>query len=208
MRFNKPTRLDAGIFLVSFAVLLLELLLTRIFSVTLYYHLSFMVVSLAMLGYLSVLSLFFALTTVVAVFVALRVSVSLYPTRGNLIRLAFIYLVCVVPFFLSGLVIALLMAHRAERANRLYFFDLFGAAFGCLAFIPFTNLLGAPTAVLIGSVAGAGAAIVFAKDESQPLFRASCLALVLFLLAIVANARWNFLDVTVAKGRQQPPTLA
>ena len=64
-------------------------------------------------------------------------------------------LVCVVPFFLSGLVIALLMAHRAERANRLYFFDLFGAAFGCLAFIPFTNLLGAPTAVLIGSVAGA-----------------------------------------------------
>src|SRR5438034_3104807 len=109
MRFNKPTRLDAGIFLVSFAVLLLELLLTRIFSVTLYYHLSFMVVSLAMLGFaagglaanlwsnrfresallgqLSVLSLFFALTTVVAVFVALRVSVSLYPTRGNLIRL-------------------------------------------------------------------------------------------------------------------------
>ena len=230
MRFNKPTRLDAGIFLVSFAVLLLELLLTRIFSVTLFYHLSFMVVSLAMLGFaagglaanlwsnrfresallgqLSMLSLFFALTTVVAVFVALRVSVSLYPTRGNLIRLAFIYLVCVVPFFLSGLVIALLMAHRAERANRLYFFDLFGAAFGCLAFIPFTNLLGAPTAVLIGSVAGAGAAIVFAKDESQPLFRASCLALVLFLLAIVANARWNVLDVTVAKGRQQPPTLA
>src|SRR2546422_7903907 len=51
MRFNKPTRLDAGIFLVSFAVLLLELLLTRIFSVTLYYHLSFMVVSLAMLGF-------------------------------------------------------------------------------------------------------------------------------------------------------------
>src|SRR5438128_2237460 len=141
MRFNKPTRLDAGIFLVSFAVLLLELLLTRIFSVTLFYHLSFMVVSLAMLGFaagglaanlwsnrfresallgqLSVLSLLFALTTVVAVFVALRVSVSLYPTRGNLVRLAFIYLVCVVPFFLSGLVIALLMAHRAERANRL-----------------------------------------------------------------------------------------
>src|SRR5438128_8109584 len=51
MRFNKPTRLDAGIFLVSFAVLLTELLLTRIFSVTMFYHLSFMVVSLAMLGF-------------------------------------------------------------------------------------------------------------------------------------------------------------
>jgi MFS family permease len=230
MRFNKPTQLDAGIFLVSFAVLLLELLLTRIFSVTLFYHLSFMVVSLAMLGFaagglaanfwsnrfrepallgqLSLLSLFFALTTVVAVFVALRVSVSLDPTRGNLVRLAFIYLVCVIPFFLSGLVIALLMSHRAERANRLYFFDLFGAALGCLAFIPLTNLLGAPNAVLIGAVAGAGAAIVFARDDSRPLFRASCLALALFLLAIAANARWDFLDVAAAKGRQQPPTLA
>lgn len=42
--------LDVGVFLVSAGVLLFELLPTRIFSVTMYYHLSFMVVSLAMLG--------------------------------------------------------------------------------------------------------------------------------------------------------------
>src|SRR5262249_3850562 len=48
---GRVTRFDAGIFLVSFAVLLTELLLTRIFSVTLFFHLSFMVVSLAMLGF-------------------------------------------------------------------------------------------------------------------------------------------------------------
>ncbi|MGH9956403.1 MAG: hypothetical protein ACREBC_04640, partial [Pyrinomonadaceae bacterium] len=50
MPLTRLSRFDFGIFLISFAVLLLELLLTRIFSVTLYYHLSFMVVSLAMLG--------------------------------------------------------------------------------------------------------------------------------------------------------------
>ena len=38
-----------GIFLISFSVILLELLLTRIFSVTMYHHLSFLSVSLAML---------------------------------------------------------------------------------------------------------------------------------------------------------------
>src|ERR1700690_3101587 len=48
---RRPTSLDVGILLISFAVLLVELLLTRIFSVTMFYHLSFMVVSLAMLGF-------------------------------------------------------------------------------------------------------------------------------------------------------------
>src|SRR6185436_1959853 len=122
MRLKQPTRLDIGIFLTSFAVLLVELLLTRIFSVTLYYHLSFMVVSLAMLGFaaaglvvhlapgrfpeekllqqLSIISIAFAVSTVIAIAVAFEVSVSLYPSAGNLLRLALIYSFCVIPFVL------------------------------------------------------------------------------------------------------------
>src|SRR5436309_11038133 len=89
----------------------------------------------ALLGQLSMLSLFFALTTVVAVFVALRVSVSLYPTRGNLVRLAFIYLVCRLLLEIKKIAIALLMEHQVEQAIGFDFFDLFGAAYSCLAFI-------------------------------------------------------------------------
>ncbi|MGB6438410.1 MAG: hypothetical protein WBE89_03560 [Methyloceanibacter sp.] len=40
-----------GIFLISFATLLLELALTRVLSVALWYHLSFLVISTAMLGF-------------------------------------------------------------------------------------------------------------------------------------------------------------
>src|ERR1700724_1817463 len=40
----------AAILFMSFASLLLELSLTRIFSVTLYYHFGFLVISLALLG--------------------------------------------------------------------------------------------------------------------------------------------------------------
>src|SRR5687768_13461732 len=146
MRITRPSRLDLGIFLVSFAILLVELLLTRIFSVTLHYHLSFMVVSLAMLGFgaaglvvnlwpnrfretrllpqLSLLAMSFAVAAIAGVAVALHLSVSLYPTKANLLRLAVIYASCALPFFLGGLIVALLLAHRVEQANRLYFFDL------------------------------------------------------------------------------------
>ena len=40
----------AGMFLAAFSTLSLELLLTRIYSVTMYYHFAFMVISIAMLG--------------------------------------------------------------------------------------------------------------------------------------------------------------
>ena len=46
----KLSRLDAKIFLISFAFLLFQLLLTRIFSVTMFHHLTFLAVSLAMMG--------------------------------------------------------------------------------------------------------------------------------------------------------------
>jgi hypothetical protein len=39
-----------GVFLVALATLMLEVLLTRIFSVTLWYHLAFVAVSIAMFG--------------------------------------------------------------------------------------------------------------------------------------------------------------
>jgi hypothetical protein len=45
-----PTGLDAGIFSISLAVLLMELLLTRVFSVVMYQHFSFLAVALAMTG--------------------------------------------------------------------------------------------------------------------------------------------------------------
>lgn len=44
------SRLELGIFLASFAVLFLELLLTRIFSVTMFHHFAFFAVALAMTG--------------------------------------------------------------------------------------------------------------------------------------------------------------
>ena len=49
MRVQRHTL--AGIFLLSFATLLLELALTRVLSVALWYHFGFLVISTALLGF-------------------------------------------------------------------------------------------------------------------------------------------------------------
>ena len=46
----RSRRIYLAVFLVSASILMLELVLTRIFSVKLYYHYAFMVISLALLG--------------------------------------------------------------------------------------------------------------------------------------------------------------
>ncbi|WP_169818463.1 hypothetical protein [Legionella parisiensis] len=47
-QLNYPTLI--GVFLISFSILVLEITLTKIFSVTLWYHYSYFVISLAMFG--------------------------------------------------------------------------------------------------------------------------------------------------------------
>src|SRR3954470_3251147 len=100
--------------LASFSTIALELMLTRIFSVTMYYHFAFMVISIAMLGisisgvaiYLlprvfrdrrapvmaSVFMLVFAVSTLLALHTALHNPISLTNWRANLSRLAALYL--------------------------------------------------------------------------------------------------------------------
>jgi hypothetical protein len=105
MTVPRISRLDLAIFLISFAVLLTELLLTRIFSVTMFYHLSFMVVPLAMLGFgasgllvtllarrfleenlprqAALSALLFGLSSVVAVGICFQVCISLETSLAN-----------------------------------------------------------------------------------------------------------------------------
>jgi hypothetical protein len=45
-----PISLYAGLFLTTLAALMFEILLTRLFSVTMWYHFTFMAISVAMLG--------------------------------------------------------------------------------------------------------------------------------------------------------------
>lgn len=225
-----PGRLELGIGLMSFAVLLLELLLTRIFSVTMFYHLSFMVVSLAMLGLgasgllvslwpavfrperapqqLAACASLFAVSAVLAVGVAFRVSVSLEPTTRSWLRVVAVFGLSAVPFLAGGLVVALILTHHSAAANRLYGFDLTGAALGCVAFIPAANRLGAPTAVLGAAAVAAAAGAILAGRAARVPGRVAGLLACALVLSAAANTRSGFYDVRMTKGKRQPPMLA
>ena len=95
-----------------------------------------------------------------------------------------------------------------EQANRLYFFDLLGAALGCLMLIPATNALGAPTAVLLAAVIASLAGVVLAWRHAPRVRRAGVLLGWALLLALGANRRMHVYDVRFVKGARQPPTLA
>src|SRR5205809_1985793 len=99
----------AGIGCVSAALLMIELALTRIFSVTMYYHFAFLAISIALFGLsasgvyvyvgrktlerrttsalLSVHSLLFAAVTVLSLAALVRIRVGLNYTPANLVKM-------------------------------------------------------------------------------------------------------------------------
>jgi hypothetical protein len=178
-----------GVALASAATIGLELTLTRIFSVTLYYHFAFMVISVAMLG-LSVAGVvlyllprlfeerrapvlaagfmaLFALLALWTLAVAIGNPVSLTQWRENLGRLAALYAVTGATMLCSGFAISLAIASARERIGRVYAFDLVGAAVGCAAVIPAVSALTGPGAVLFCAALGAASAVCFAFSAER-----------------------------------------
>src|SRR5262245_32474150 len=161
--------------LTTLATLLLELALTRIFSVVFYYHFAFLAISIALFGLgaggvfsyviadrkgnlFEKLGWLSALNSLLVVF-ALAVVVW---QRAEMTspRLAIIYFTTALPFFVSGTIVSLAISEGMERVNRVYFFDLLGAAGGCLALIPLLGgVRGENTIIVVAMLFSAAAAI-------------------------------------------------
>jgi spermidine synthase len=215
----------AGLALTSFAALLLELALTRLFSVVLFYHFAFLAISIALLGlgaggvfaYLwksrlapiptrelaSRLCMINAVLIVVVLEVVLHVPVALDVSGKNFLRLTALYLAAAVPFFLTGLLFSVVFARETTRIPRLYGADLCGGALACLAVVPLLNWLGGPNTILVASVALTAATVIWAESRSSRR-NAAVLALVLLAL-IAANYSGRLIDVVYAKGRFRDP---
>src|SRR6476469_4384804 len=138
--------------LVSLSSLLLELALTRLFSVVLFYHFAFFAISVALLGLGSGgvfahvrqewlerfdmrtlgtrLCLLNSIFILAAVEVVLHTPVSLEVTGYNFGKLTIIYLAAAVPFFLTGLLFSVLFARASSQIPYLYGADLPSAGFG------------------------------------------------------------------------------
>ena len=215
----------AGLALTSFAALLLELALTRLFSVVLFYHFAFLAISIALLGlgaggvfaYLlknrlawvatrtlaSRLCMVNAVLIVVVLEIVLHVPVALNVSGKNFLHLTVLYLAAAVPFFLTGLLFSVVFARETTRIPRLYAADLCGGALACLAIVPLLNWLGGPNAILVAGIALTAAASIWAESRTS---RRNASLLGLALVAITAaNYSGRLIDVVYAKGMYRDP---
>ena len=211
--------------LVSLSSLLLELALTRLFSVVLFYHFAFFAISVALLGLGSGgvfahirqewlerfelralgarLCLLNSIFILAAVEVVLHTPVSLEVTGRNFGKLTIIYLAAAVPFFLTGLLFSVLFARSSGQIPQLYGADLAGGATACLAVVPLLNFIGAPNALLLASACMALASALW-SDQIKLRRLAYSLAAV-FVLLIAANDSGKIIDVIYAKGIYRDP---
>jgi hypothetical protein len=211
----------AGVSLVSAALLMTELALTRIFSVTMYYHFAFLAISIALFGLsasgvyvylarrvlwrwpagsvLAVHSLLYAVVTTASLAVLLRLRVGLNYSVENLILMLTIYALAALPFLAGGSVVSLAIARLTGRINLVYAADLGGAALGCLVLLPLLNRLGAPGVIFATAAFGAAAALCFAPAAAR---RRTALAAGSILLVAWAAHLGGFVsfDVSDTKG--------
>ena len=212
----------AGVALTSCTLLMTELALTRIFSVTMYYHFAFLAISIALFGVsasgvfaytvrrrldrmahgpvLAATALVYAVATVIALFWLVRLRVGLTYSPRNLRLMLTIYGLAALPFFTGGLVVTLAIARFAARVNAVYAADLIGAAGGCLLLIPLLNRLGAPGVVLMAATLAVIAAVCFA-NERRVLVGILGAAIVALPLAGQLSGAAGF-DVVDTKGHQ------
>ena len=218
---NPPNRaMLSGMALCSFAALLLELALTRLFSVVLFYHFAFLAISIALLGLgaggvfahlrkeqlarfetralVSRLCSINALIVPVVLVIVLRIPVSLEISKANFLRLTAIYLASAVPFFITGLEFSIVFAREAKHVSPLYAADLAGGALACLAIVPLLNWLGGPNTVFFTGVCMALAGMVWAVDRKS---RRSAAGRAIFVLVLITvNYSGRLFDIVYAKG--------
>jgi spermidine synthase len=213
------TQLYLGLGFTTMATLILELALTRIFSVVFYYHFAFLAISIALFG-LGVGGVFsyvvaarpgnvyqklgsLALSASVSVLLVLWFILS--RQNNDIWTLAGVYFATAVPFFLAGTIVSIAISEAIERVHRAYFFDLAGAAVGCLLLILFLDVAGGPGAVIAAAAVYAIAAALWYNQARQDSLRIMAVLVALLMVTLlVVNGKARWFDVHWAKGERIP----
>jgi hypothetical protein len=206
--------------LVGFVGLTLEIAYTRVVSFKLFYYYTYFVIGLALLGFgvaasivalsrrlrdrdvLDVVRVAAPLVSITGI--AAFVGLSLVPTDVNQIWVGtlgrgavelgvvvLLALLITLAFLGLGIIISLLIVRDAADVRSLYFWDLIGAALGCLLAVPLQATLGPPVMVIGSLVLFAALAplIAIRRGEGVPLAFGAC------ALAALVGIGAGFVDV-------------
>jgi hypothetical protein len=169
------------LFFASLSTILMELALTRVFSIVLWYDYAFMAISVAFFGLgigslvihiqkdsakwksryerkeqLSSRIIYFAIAYAISVPAFVFLISAIPPSTSNI---PLYYLVSSVPFFFAGSIMALVFYAMPQNISKLYFADLVGAASATLLLDPLMRGFGAEYVILLTAPMVAGSAI-------------------------------------------------
>lgn len=177
-------RINLAISLISGSILALQIVFTRLFSITIWHHFAYLVIGIALLGggaagvFLAVkgwtpaelatrvssLALLFGTSIIVALVVVSSVEVD--PLRrsqllATIAGLVAYFLAMFTMYFVGGLTVASVFGAWGSDAHRLYFADLLGAGVGATAVFLLLRHLGAPALIILISLCAPIAALLF-----------------------------------------------
>lgn len=213
-----PRLTYAGVFLVAASVILLQIALTRVFAIMLWHHLTYMVVSIALLGFgasgsiltirrrksdappfgsLAGFTVAYGVSVILA-FAAMRLveidSLKLWEDKSNLVALLVLYSITAVPFLLAGMVLGTALTCFVQHVNKLYFVDLLGSGAGGAASVVILSMLGGPATIMVAAAIAllAGFLFGFAASKTHRMFSSAGLALGILVALMFSGAGQGF----------------
>jgi hypothetical protein len=150
-----------SVFLIGFSTLAFEVLLTRIFSISQFNHLSFMVISIALFGFAAsgtflsivntgqvgrshyfttwktplVLIMLYSATTIGSFMALNNLPLDYFRLPVEPIQILYLlvaFVLLALPFFFAGFIVALAYTQRPEKTGLIYFATMCGSAFGAI----------------------------------------------------------------------------
>jgi hypothetical protein len=162
-----------GLLLLCASTLMYEIILTRLLSVTSWYYLAFVSVSIAMFGMtagalvvqlrpalfpesllrrrLLQAALATAISMPLALLTMLAIPLDLSYSAQTIYSFVLFSAVIAVPFFFSGIGVCVSLTRSPFPMGRIYFTDLTGAALGCAGSVLVLRLVDAPSAIFVTS---------------------------------------------------------
>jgi spermidine synthase len=198
-----------GILLVSLSTLMLEFTMIRVLSVSLWYHFAFMIISIALLGFgisgvtiaisdklnkanvnnlLAIISILYSVSIIASFLLINRIPFDPFSLFVQPIQFAYLplyYLLIVLPFFLSGLIIGLLFTRFKQNINKLYFYDLLGAGLSCFLFIIILPEFGGSGGIAVSSLLATLASLIFSLEKNKFGFLALISGVILIFVNIL-----------------------
>jgi hypothetical protein len=170
-----------SVFFVSLATLAFEVLLTRVFSIGQWNHLSFMVISIALFGFaasgtflslvearmnmieahhaskalVGIIVCLYSLSAVISFLALNHLPLDYFRLPVQPVQCLYLlaaYLLLALPFFFSGLIISLAYTTSPEKTGLVYFSSMAGSACGAILPVPLLPLMGEGRLIVISTL--------------------------------------------------------